>query len=273
LALPSPDRQPDASSPRRTARSGPRSDSGEASVIVETAMVATELEKLISGRARDLEVLKSIAESMKAGATQADIHRKLLVLARSSREAFQSLQSSRDRLISLHNQSNGGKTATVVDEIAGMPNAAAFKAKLEETFHASAATFDTVLMLIDIGALQYVATEKGLRIANRIMRRFAAILRKTVKHTDFMARIGPQHFGIIFRNVLPDYVAPIALRIHDVMEKKLYPGTDPVMQMLQVTIGITGNKIEDESAEDLMHRAEGALLMARKQLGAKIYLA
>lgn len=254
-------------------RPGIRLPGGQASMVVETAVVATELDRLISGRARDLEVLKNIAESLKAGATQADIHRKLIVLARSSREAFQSLQSSRDRLISIHNQSNGGTTAAIVDEVTGLPNGAAFKTKLKEAFLASATTFDTVLMLIDIGAFQYVAAEKGRRIANRVMRRFAAILRKTVKRTDFIARTGPQHFGIIFRNVLPDNVALIALRIHDVMEKKLYPGTDPVMQMLQVAIGIAGNGSDDKDAEDLMHRAEESLQMARNQVGAKIYLA
>ena len=122
-------------------------------------------------------------------------------------------------------------------------------------------------------SLQLVANELGNKVANRVVKRFAAILQRSVKHTDFIARVGPQQFAIIFHNVLQDNVASIALRIHDAMEQKLHPGKDPVMQMLQVTIGIAGNKLEDASGSDLLHRAQEALVMARKQMGAGIYLA
>ena len=241
--------------------------------LVETAVVVNELDRLIAGRARDLDILKNISESIKAGATQAEIHRKLLLLARSSREAFQALQASRDTLVSVHKRSAGNKVAAVVDPVTGLPNRPAFDAKLDATFGDCTTTFDAVLMLIDIGALQFVASELGNKVANRIVKRFAAILKRSVKHTDFIARIGSQHFAIIFRDVLPDNVASIALRIHDAMEQKLHPGKDPIMQMLQVTMGIAGNRLEDASSDDLLQRAQDALAMARKQMGAGIYLA
>lgn len=241
--------------------------------LVETAVVVNELDRLIAGRARDLEILKDISESIRAGATQAEVHRKLLLLARSSREAFQSLQASRDTLVSVHKRSAGNRVAAVVDPATGLPNRPAFDARLEATFRNCATTFDAVLMLLDIGALQFVASELGNKVADRIVKRFAVILRQSVKHTDFIARTGPQQFAIIFNDVLQDNVASIALRIHDAMEQKLRPGKDPVMQMLQVTIGIAGNKLEDGSSADLLQRAQEALIMARKQMGAGIYLA
>jgi hypothetical protein len=40
----------------------------------------------------------------------------------------------------------------VVDDVTALPNRPAFEARLEDTFRNSAATFDTVLMLIDIRA-------------------------------------------------------------------------------------------------------------------------
>jgi diguanylate cyclase len=241
--------------------------------LVETAVVVNELDRLIAGRARDLEMLKTIDESIKAGASHAELHRQLLLLARSSREAFQSLQASRDTLVSVHKRAAGNKVAAVVDEITGFPNRAAFEARLEHTFEHCATAFDAVVMLIDIGALQFVASELGNKIANGVVKRFAVILKQSVKRTDFIARLGPQQFAIIFRDVLPDNVASIALRIHDAMERKLHPGKDPVMQMLQVTIGIAGNKVDDSSSAALLQRAQDAVVMARKQVGAGIYVA
>ncbi|MDB5523325.1 MAG: hypothetical protein JWM58_1088 [Rhizobium sp.] len=250
-----------------------RTGSGEASVIVETAVVVNNLDRLISGRVFDLELLKSIAENLQDGASKADIHRKLLILARSSREAFRSLQTSRGAMIALHKKSAGGEVVGVVDQATGLPNKAAFEARLEEAVQKSASTFDTVLMLVELGALPLLATEKGGKTANRVVKRFSTILRRTIKHSDFIARISTQHFAIIFENMLPDNAAPIALRIHNAMEARLSPGDDPVMKMLSVTIGITGNNAGDKSGADLYQRAQDALILARKQVGAGIYLA
>ena len=241
--------------------------------VIETAVIVSELDKLIYGRARDLEILKNIAESVAAGASRDDIHHKLLLLAKSCREAFQSLQASRETLVSIHGTSTGGEVMALVDKTTGFANRTAFDAKLEEAFRESSSTSGTVLMLIEIGALQFLASEVGAKVATRIVRRFAAILSRNVKRSDFIARVGPQQFAIVFRNVLPDHVMSIALRIHDAMRKGLLPGTEPIMQMLQVTIGITANKAEDKSSSDLMVRAQDSLPIARRQVGAGIYMA
>ena len=55
--------------------------------------------------------------------------------------------------------------------------------------------------------------------------------------------------------------------------ERLLPGTEAIMQMLQVTIGITANKAEDKSGSDLMVRARESLPIARRQVGAGIYMA
>ena len=128
-------------------------------------------------------------------------------------------------------------------------------------------------MLVEIGALQMLVSELGLKMANRVVKRFAAILRKTVKHTDFIARIGPQHFAIVLQKILPEHAAAIALRIHEVMEARLSPSSDTVMQILSVTVGIAGIKAEGDDTAAILQRAHEALLAARKQDVASIYVA
>jgi diguanylate cyclase (GGDEF)-like protein len=246
---------------------------GDANLAVDTAMVVNHLDRLISGRVSDLDLLKGIAASLKAGAAEAEIHGKLLLLARSSREAFEALQASRDALVGMHLKSSGGQVLPVVDRLTGLPNKEAFEARLAHRFDPATGASDNVLMLVEIGAMQIVASEMGTKAANRLVKRFAAILRKTLKHTDFIARLSPQQFGVILQNVLPENVASIALRVHQTMEAKLSPGVNPVMQMLSVTIGITARKPEDTTAAAVLSRAQDALVAARGQVESSIYIA
>jgi diguanylate cyclase (GGDEF)-like protein len=245
----------------------------DANLAVDTAMVVNRLDRLISGRVNDLEMLRNVAASLKAGASQGEVLRKLVLLARSSREAFDALQASRDALVGVHLSSSGGEVLPVVDRVTGLPNRDAFESRLAERFDPVGGAPGNVLMLIEIGALQILASEMGSKAANRFVRRFAAILRKALKRSDFIARLNAQQFAVILQNVLPENVASIALRIHETMEAKLSPGTNPVMQMLSVTIGITARKPEDESAAAVFARAQDALVAARNQVDSSIYLA
>jgi diguanylate cyclase (GGDEF)-like protein len=128
-------------------------------------------------------------------------------------------------------------------------------------------------MLVEIGALQLLANEAGPEMAQKVVRRFAAILRKTLKGSDFVAHTSPQHFAIIFEKLLPEHAATIALRIHKAMEASMSLGKDPVMKLLSVTIGITNRKPEDKTSAELLARGQASLVTARKQVGAGIYMA
>ena len=257
--------------PARTAAS--KSEAVADALAVETALAINRLDTLIAGRVHDLDVLKALAESLKAGSSKAELHQQLLLLARSSQEAFGSLQSSRDALVALHRKATGGEIAPVIDKATGLPNVNAFNGRLEDAFRNADATSDVVIMVLDIGALSFLVSEAGSRTGYRVLRRFATILRKSVKRSDFIARVGPHQFAIIFEHLLPENAAAGALRIHDSLQARLVPSGDPLLEMLSVAIVISGRKIGDLCGADLLQRARDSLPLARKQIGAGIYLA
>ena len=267
--MPRPMRQPSTSARPDIAVSN--NPGGE--VVFDTAFVARSLDRLIMGRLQDLEMLRHIAIEMNAGAGGDALHRQLLSLARSAREAYDELQQDREILVGLHKQASGGEVVASVDMLTGLPNRVAFSARLTEHLKTLEPARTVSLALVEIGALQLLASEIGLGVANRVVKRFAVILRRSVKRSDYVARIGPQHFAILFEDILPEKAVPIALRIHDAIEARMSPAGTPVAGMLSITMGIAGASGPGSSASDLLHKAYDAVAQARREGRPAIYVA
>lgn len=242
-------------------------------LVFDTAFVARSLDRLIVGRLQDLETLRQMALELNAGANPDSLHQQVMALARSTREAFDSLQQSREVLVGLHKQASGGVVVASVDQLTGLANAAAFTTHLTAQLGALQPTATLSLMLVELGALKLLANEIGPAVTKRVITRFATILRRTTKRTDYVARLGPQHFAVVFEDVLPEKAVAIALRIHKVIESKMSPGTGPMADMLSVTMGIAGATGPGASADELTRKAHDALAQARKEGRPAIYLA
>lgn len=241
-------------------------------IIYDTALVARTLDRLITGRLQDLETLRHIAVEMNTPENAA-LHRQLLALARSARDAFGDLQQCREILVGLHKQASGGEVIASVDAPSTLPNGKAFSVRLSEMLKQLAPAHTLSLMLIEVGALQLLAHEIGPAVANRVVKRFSAILRRTVKRTDYVARIGPQHFVVMFEDILPEKVVGIALRVHEAIEAKMSPKGEPVAGLLSVTMGIAAAAGPGQSADELLLKAQGAVVQARKEGRPAIYVA
>lgn len=249
----------------------------EEAIIFETATVARTLDRLIAGRLQDMEMLRTIALELKAAGGNVAMHRQLLALARSAREAVDDLQNSRAILVDRHRQASGGEIVAAVDAGTGLANHAAFATRLSEML-AELQTPETLsLMIVEVGALQLLANQAGHAIANRIVRRFAVILRRALKRGDYVARIAPHQFAIIFEDILPQQAAAIGLRLHEVITRKMSPSGDAITDVLSINMGIAGAtgsaSAPGPSAEDLVAMARAALSEARGEGRPSIYVA
>jgi len=266
--MPRPSRRP--STPILPDIEAPRTTGGE--MVFDTAFVARTIDRLIAGRLQDLETLRTIAIEMNTPGNEA-LHRQLLTLARSARTAFDDLQQSRDILVGLHKKASGGEVVASVDGRTSLPNRKAFSTRLSESLKRLEPAHTLSLMLIEVGALQLLANEVGATVANRVIKRFSTILTRTVKRTDFVARIGPQHFALIFEDILPEKAVTIALRIHDAIETRLSPKGEPLTGLLSVNTGIAAAVGPGLSADDLLQQAHDAVIQARKEGRPAIYVA
>ena len=277
--MPRPMRRP--STPTLPEIAPPENAAGE--IVFDTATVARTLDRLIAGRLQDLETLRAIAIKLNADGGNEAMHRQLLALARSAREAVEGLQQSRAILVGRHKQASGGQVVAAVDSGTGVANSAAFATHLAGVLKQLKPANTLSLMVIEIGALQLLANEAGPVVAGRVIRRFAAILRRTVKRSDYIARIAPDQFAVIFENILPENTVSIALRIHEAIEKKMLPSGESITGILSVNMGIagtTGQAIVSQgatdhgtSAEDLLQMARNAVIQARREGRPAIFVA
>lgn len=263
LRRPSTQELPDASSPMPAA--------GE--IVFDTAFVARSLDRLTVGRLQDMETLRQMALDLNAGTNSEALHRQIVTLARSVHEAYEGLQQSREVLVGLHKQASGGAVVASVDQLTGLANRAAFSAHLSGKLDRLQPAGTLSLMLVELGALKVLASEIGSAVTNRVVRRFAVILRRAIKRTDYVARIGPQHFAVVFEDVLPEKAVSIALRVHDAIEAKMSPNGGPMAGVLSITMGIAGACGPGLAAEDLVRKAYDAVSQARKEGRPAIYLA
>lgn len=258
-----------ASTPSLSERENPGHAGGE--TVYDTAFVARTLDRLMAGRLQDIETLRHMATINTPGNDA--LHRQLLALARSAREAFDTLQKSREILVALHRQASGGDVIASVDGQTSLPNRDAFSTHLSEILKRLETAHTVSVVVIEIGALQLLASEVGPDVVNRIVRRFAAILRRTVKRSDIVARISPRHFAVIFENILAEKAVNIALRIHEAIESRLSPKGDPMAGILSVTMGIAAASGPGLSADDLLLKAHDAVAQARKEGRPAIHVA
>lgn len=238
----------------------------------DTAFVVRMLDRLIADRLQDLDVLRSIA--LETNATEHDaLHRQLLALARSARTAFDDLKQGREILVGLHKQASGGEVIASVDGRTSLPNKEALSAHLAEVLKRLQPAQTISLMLIEVGALKLLASEIGPAVANRFINRFAALLRRRVKRTDYAARISPQHFVVLFEDILPEKAVGIALRVHDAIETKMSAKRGPVAELLSVTMGIAATSGGRQTADELLQKAHDAVAQARTEGRPAIYVA
>lgn len=241
--------------------------------IFDTAYVARSLDRLIAGRMQDLDTLRQMALDLNANPNSEGLHKQLMALARSAHDAYDELKQSREVLVGLHKQASGGTVVAAVDKLTGLANRAAFSAHLTSRLSVLQSTGTLSLVFVEFGALKLLTSEMGHGVSNRLVKRFGAILRRSVKRTDYVARMGLQHFAMVFEDVLPEKAVSIALRIHDAIESKMLPNGGSAAGMLSITMGIAAASGPGSTADDLMRKASDAIVQARKEGRTAIYVA
>lgn len=154
--------------------------------------------------------------------------------------------------------------AALRDKLTHLPNRLAFLRKLEDMYRPEATPPRGALLLIDIDDFRRINRTFGERAGDRLLKRLATYLRKSIKKSDFIARIGGDDFAFLFDDIdQPDAVA-IAGRLRaGIAEHLVFATSEPGEgDHLTVSIGIalTGRAA---SAAELQARAQAALAAAK----------
>ncbi len=206
-------------------------------------------EKMTSGAEQKRgfsRALEAVAKSLREdnGAGPGDILAEIEYLSVSLSDAVvaeaeleAALRSGAHLLTAAEQDVSAVRAVMLRDRMTSLPNHAAFTEKLEALYADDIESRDTALFLVAIADISELADSYGEAAATRIVKKTAAVFRKTIKKDDFLARIGKGEFAFLFRHVSRDAIKPIAARLNASITDNLVFATSDGTPAIRLSMG------------------------------------
>ncbi|HXV32298.1 MAG TPA: GGDEF domain-containing protein, partial [Sinorhizobium sp.] len=186
------------------------------------------------------------------------------------------IEAASERLGKLEGDLKESRKPLTLDRMTGLPNQVALSKKLAEFFEAprpDAPRPDRSLALViaRVDGLKDLEEHHGRAVAEKVLRRLSAVLRRSIKKDDFVARFSPQVFAFVCNDVNGENAEAIARRIQEVIANlPIAPaGRVSTGERLCLSAGIALSE-RATCPSDLLRQAEAALAVARSDTGGGI---
>lgn len=179
------------------------------------------------------------------------------------------------RLDTLRSGLAASHDALMHDPVTGLANHAALIGRLKTFFQQEAEASGGALILLRVDGLKGFADSHAPGASEKTLKRLAAIFRQSVKKHDFLARTGPDLFGLLLCDVSRNNVATIAQRIARHVADQPFPFQDRELPagFLTLTAGVAMSDTADAPIT-LYEQAEQALAHAMENgMALRIYSA
>ena len=174
---------------------------------------------------------------------------------------FRLLRSSGTRLIEEKQQF---REMGLIDHLSQLNNRRHFEKKLESLFASSKVNGPSSVLIIDVDHFKLVNDEHGHDAGDALIVGFSAALRKVVRNTDFLARLGGDEFCIIYTYASLDKAKGLVERLRRELPRHINLPKG-VVHTLRWTGGLSGMKDSDRKFDDVLWRADQALLEAKQR--------
>jgi diguanylate cyclase (GGDEF)-like protein len=120
------------------------------------------------------------------------------------------------------------------------------------------------LIMFDLDDFKRINDTYGHQEGDRVLVKFAKILKSKVRSTDMPVRYGGEEFIVLLPNTTPNEAIIVAERIRKVMEEVLFRfGSEEIR--ITVSAGIASCEPGECSLETLIYRADKALYSAKRE--------
>ncbi|HEY3149588.1 MAG TPA: GGDEF domain-containing protein [Dongiaceae bacterium] len=225
------------------------------------------------GRIHDLEVALASERTMheatksQAALRQAEMERFLadMEMTRSMLEgqASQSVELAEE----LAEQKQRSDYLANHDLLTGLPNRRAFQDELRlRVDYASSSRSTVALLFVDLDRFKDVNDTLGHEAGDGLLQKVAAIFGATMRHDDFVARIGGDEFAMIL-DVPPDQARQITSNVAERVRLELQisvPSPDGDIEV-GATIGIALWPQDATDAEGLLHAADQVMYVGKRR--------
>lgn len=155
-----------------------------------------------------------------------------------------------------------------LDHLSNLANRRYFERRLKKLHRQMESHGLSSLLVIDIDHFKQVNDTHGHDIGDALIAEFARLLRAAVRQTDFLARLGGDEFCVIYPYTPLTHAYSYAERLRKQLSREISLPKG-VVHALSWTGGISAMGRTDQNFDDVMRRADQALIRA-KQAGRNI---
>jgi two-component system cell cycle response regulator len=154
----------------------------------------------------------------------------------------------------------------ITDQLTGLHNRRYMGRHLDNLLAQSRKTGKPLAFVImDIDFFKSVNDTHGHDIGDEVLREFARRIASNVRGIDLACRFGGEEFVVVMPDTDIAYAYAVAERLRKSIETTpIEISRAPGKLTITISIGIAASEDENDSAEDLLHRADQALYRAKK---------
>lgn len=231
-----------------------------AAILVIFAIITVVLFRLyrrtITAVRHDIHSLIRMFRDLREGSVRVDYPMALKEFA----EIFDYLRDRGQRLVK---EKEKLKDMGLMDHLSQLGNRRHFEARLKELFEASKANGPSSVLMIDMDHFKAVNDKHGHDAGDALIVGFANALRKVVRQTDVLVRLGGDEFCIIYSYAPLQKATALVERLRKQLPREI-PLTKGVMHQLRWTGGLSAMHDKDTKPDDVLWRADHALLQAKE---------
>lgn len=153
----------------------------------------------------------------------------------------------------------------VTDSLTGLYNHREFQKRLgEETERASRYGKSFSLLMLDIDHFKIFNDSHGHPVGDAILKEIVKVIQKCIRNVDFPARYGGEEFSIILPETIGLHAAKVAERIRKAIDDGPFVTPTGHRVHLSISIGVASFPEDGRRREELIHSADQALYLAKK---------
>ncbi len=146
------------------------------------------------------------------------------------------------------------------DSLTELPNRAWFYAQTTELLHSRRGS--SAVMVMDLDRFKEVNDTLGHHSGDQLLRAAAARIRRAVRESDVVARVGGDEFAVVLPDATRAMAAEIAHRVRDTLEEEFSVSGATVD--IDASIGIAIHPDDAEDVDTLLQRADLAMYKAKE---------